>query len=118
MVTINLDGKEVDVPAGINIIEAAAIHGTEVPHYCYHPQLSVAGNCRMCLVEMGTPMRDRGTGEPILDKDGVQKIGWIPKPVIGCGTNVSPGMHVKTNSSMVTGSQRGYHGVPPCEPPS
>ncbi|MBT7406046.1 MAG: molybdopterin-dependent oxidoreductase [Opitutae bacterium] len=107
MVTINLDGKEVDVPAGINIIEAAAIHGTEVPHYCYHPQLSVAGNCRMCLVEMGTPMRDRGTGEAILDKDGVQKIGWIPKPVIGCGTNVSPGMHVKTNSSMVTGSQEG-----------
>lgn len=107
VVTINLDGKEVDVPAGINIIEAAAIHGTEVPHYCYHPQLSVAGNCRMCLVEMGTPMRDRGTGEAILDKDGVQKIGWIPKPVIGCGTNVSPGMHVKTNSSMVTGSQEG-----------
>lgn len=107
MVTINLDGKEVDVPAGINIIEAAAIHGTEVPHYCYHPQLSVAGNCRMCLVEMGTPMRDRGTGEAILDKDGVQKIGWIPKPVIGCGTNVSSGMHVKTNSSMVTGSQEG-----------
>jgi NADH-quinone oxidoreductase subunit G len=61
----------------------------------------------MCLVEMGTPMRDRGTGEAILDKDGVQKIGWIPKPVIGCGTNVSSGMHVKTNSSMVTGSQEG-----------
>ncbi|MDG0964580.1 MAG: 2Fe-2S iron-sulfur cluster-binding protein [Opitutales bacterium] len=107
MITINLDGKEVDVPAGINIIEAASIHGTEVPHYCYHPQLSVAGNCRMCLVEMGTPMRDRGTGEAILDQDGVQKIGWIPKPIIGCGTNVSPGMHIKTNSSMVKGSQEG-----------
>ena len=106
-VTIILDGKEVDVPAGINLVEAAAIHGTEVPHYCYHPQLSVAGNCRMCLVEMGTPMRDRGTGEPVLDENGVQKIGWVPKPVIGCGTNVSPGMHVKTNSSMVTDSREG-----------
>ena len=106
-VTINLDGKEVDVPAGINLVEAAAIHGTEVPHYCYHPQLSVAGNCRMCLVEMGTPMRDRGTGEPVLDDNGVQKIGWIPKPVIGCGTNVSAGMHVKTTSSMVTDSREG-----------
>lgn len=106
-VTINLDGKDVEVPAGINLVEAAAIHGTEVPHYCYHPQLSVAGNCRMCLVEMGTPMRDRGTGEAILDDNGVQKIGWIPKPVIGCGTNVSAGMHVKTKSSMVTDSREG-----------
>ena len=77
-VAINLDGQDVEVPAGINIVEAAAIHGTEVPHYCYHPQLSIAGNCRMCLVEMGTPMRDRGTGDAILDENGVQKIGWIP----------------------------------------
>jgi NADH-quinone oxidoreductase subunit G len=61
----------------------------------------------MCLVEMGNPMRDRGTGEPILDENGVQKIGWIPKPVIGCGTNVSPGMHIKTESSMVTDSREG-----------
>lgn len=107
MVTINLDGNEVEVPAGINLVEAAGIHGTEVPHYCYHPQLSVAGNCRMCLVEMGTPMRDRGTGEAILDENGVQKIGWIPKPIIGCGTNVSPGMHIKTKSPMVTDSREG-----------
>ena len=107
MVTINLDGNEVEVPAGINLVEAAGIHGTEVPHYCYHPQLSVAGNCRMCLVEMGTPMRDRGTGESILDENGVQKIGWIPKPIIGCGTNVSPGMHIKTKSPMVTDSREG-----------
>ncbi len=106
-VTINLDGNEVVVPAGINLVEAAAIHGTEVPHYCYHPQLTVAGNCRMCLVEMGTPMRDRATGDAILDEDGNQKIGWVPKPVIGCGTNVSPGMHVKTKSSMVTDSREG-----------
>ena len=106
-VTIFLDGKEVEVPAGINLVEAAAIHGTEVPHYCYHPQLSVAGNCRMCLVEMGTPMKDRGTGEAVLDDNGVQKIGWVPKPVIGCGTNVSAGMHVKTTSSMVTDSREG-----------
>ena len=49
-VNIILDGKEVEVPAGINLVEAAALHGTEVPHYCYHPQLSVAGNCRMCLL--------------------------------------------------------------------
>jgi NADH-quinone oxidoreductase subunit G len=107
VVTIILDGKEVEVPPGINLVEAVALHGKEIPHYCYHPQLSVAGNCRMCLVEMGMPMRDRGTGEAILEEDGSQKIGWIPKPVIGCGTNVSPGIHVNTESKMVTDSREG-----------
>jgi len=106
-VTINLNGNDVDVPSGINLVEAASMHGIEVPHYCYHPKLSVAGNCRMCLVEMGTPMRDRASGEPVLDENGIQKIGWVPKPVIGCGTNVSPGMHVKTASPMVNDSREG-----------
>ena len=106
-ITINLNGNDVDVPEGINLVEAASLHGIEVPHYCYHPKLSVAGNCRMCLVEMGTPMRDRASGEPILDDSGTQKIGWIPKPIIGCGTNVSPGMHVRTESSMVKHSREG-----------
>ena len=106
-VTIVLDGEEVDVPAGSNLVDAAALHSKEIPHYCYHPQLSVAGNCRMCLIEMGTPMRDRETGEPVLDEDGAPKIGWVPKPVIGCATTVSPGMHVKTISDKVTDCREG-----------
>lgn len=76
LVVISLNGVEVEVPNGINAVEAAALHGKEVPHYCYHPKLSVAGNCRMCLVEMGTPMRDRGTGDPILEEDGTPK-DWV-----------------------------------------
>jgi NADH-quinone oxidoreductase subunit G len=107
MVTITLNGKEVEVPNGINAVEAAALHGSEVPHYCYHPKLSVAGNCRMCLVEMGTPMRDRATGDPILEEDGNPKIGWVPKPVIGCATNVSPGMHLRTESDLVNECREG-----------
>ena len=106
-VTIVLDGEEVEVPAGINLVDAAALFKKEIPHYCYHPQLSVAGNCRMCLIEMGTPMRDRGTGEAILNEDGSPKIGWVPKPVIGCATTVSPGMHVKTISEKVTDCREG-----------
>ena len=106
-VSIVLDGEEVDVPAGINLVDAAALFKKEIPHYCYHPQLSVAGNCRMCLIEMGTPMRDRGTGEAILNEDGSPKIGWVPKPVIGCATTVSPGMHVKTISDKVTDCREG-----------
>ncbi len=107
LVTINMDGREVEVPAGMNLVDAAALHGKEIPHYCYHPQLSVAGNCRMCLIEMGTPMRNRETGDSILDDEGKAKIGWVPKPVIGCATNVSPGMHVKTESPKVTDCREG-----------
>jgi len=106
-IPIVLDGKEVEVPEGINLVDAAALHGKEIPHYCYHPQLSVAGNCRMCLIEMGTPMRNRETGEAIFEEDGSPKIGWVPKPVIGCATNVSPGMHVKTESEKVLDCREG-----------
>lgn len=106
-VEIFVDGQHVKVPPGINAIEAAKIAGKEIPHYCYHPKLSVVGNCRMCLMEMGTPMRDRETGEPILEEDGSQKIGWIPKPVIGCSTNVSPGMRIKTDSDLVKDCREG-----------
>ncbi len=108
-ITINIDGQDVDVPKGINIIEAVKRvgKGKEVPHYCYHPKLSIAGNCRMCMVEMGMPMRDRATGEAILEEDGSPKIGWMPKPTIGCATNASPGMHIRTNTEMVKESRNG-----------
>jgi len=108
-ITINIDGDDVQVPKGINIIEAVKMvgKGKEVPHYCYHPKLSIAGNCRMCMVEMGMPMRDRATGEAILEEDGSPKIGWMPKPTIGCATNASPGMHIRTSSEMVKESRNG-----------
>ena len=61
----------------------------------------------MCLIEMGTPMLDRASGEAILNEDGSPKIGWVPKPVIGCATNVSPGMHVNTESENVKGCREG-----------
>ena len=52
MPTIKIDGKEMEVPAGITILLACEMAGIEVPRFCYHERLSVAGNCRMCLVEM------------------------------------------------------------------
>lgn len=108
LVTVNIDGKEVEVPKGTNVIEAARMVGVDVPHYCYHPKLTIAGNCRMCLIELGMPAVDRATREPIMDEaTGKQKINWIPRPQIGCGTNVSPGMHVKTQSAMVKECREG-----------
>ena len=108
-ITITVDGQRAQVPKGVNVIEAMRVVGKEkaIPHYCYHPKLSVVGNCRMCLVEVGNPMRDRESGEPILDDSGEPKIGWIPKPVIACSTHVIEGMHVRTDSPTVLECRNG-----------
>lgn len=81
--------------------------GAEVPHYCYHPKLSVVGNCRMCLVEMGMPLRNRETGEAELDENGKPKIGWMPRPAIACATNASPGLHIRTKTESVKAMREG-----------
>jgi NADH-quinone oxidoreductase subunit G len=108
LVTVNIDGREIAVPKGTNVIEAARLVGVDVPHYCYHPKLSVVGNCRMCLVEMGLPAVDPATKVPIMDPaTGRQKINWIPRPQIGCGTNASPGLHIRTTSPMVKDCREG-----------
>ena len=98
LITVNIDGQDIQVPPGTNMVEAAAMVGKEIPHYCYHPKLSIAGNCRMCLVEMGMPGRDRVTGEPLVNEDGSPKVMWMPGPAIACGTKAAPGMHIKTDS--------------------
>lgn len=107
LLTVNIDGNEIAVPKGTNMIEAAALLDIEIPHYCYHPKLTVVGNCRMCLVEIGMPMKDRGTNEPILDENGVQKIGWMPRPAIACATNASPGLHMRTTTDLVKDCRNG-----------
>ena len=102
LVTVNVDGKDIAVPKGTNMIEAARLASVEVPHYCYHPKLTVAGNCRMCLVEMGMPAVDPATKAPIMDPaTGKQKINWMPRPTIACATNASPGLHIRTNTPAV-----------------
>ncbi len=108
MVTINIDGKDFEVPDGMNLVDACESVGVEVPHYCYHPHLTVSGNCRMCLVEMGTPMRDRATGDPIMDDEtGKQKIGWMPKPAIACASKAANGVHIKTKSELTESCREG-----------
>jgi NADH-quinone oxidoreductase subunit G len=52
MVEIEIDGKKVEVPAGSMVMDAANKLGTYIPHFCYHKKLSIAANCRMCLVEV------------------------------------------------------------------
>ena len=108
LVTVNIDGREIAVPKGTNVIEAARLVGVDVPHYCYHPKLTVVGNCRMCLVEMGLPAADPATKAPIMDPaTGKQKINWIPRPQIGCATNASPGLHIRTQTPQIKDCREG-----------
>jgi NADH-quinone oxidoreductase subunit G len=108
LITVNIDGREIAVPRGTNVIEAAKRLGVDVPHYCYHPKLTVVGNCRMCLVEMGLPAVDPATKAAVMDPaTGKQKVNWMPRPTIACATNVSPGLHIRTASPMVRDCQQG-----------
>ena len=108
LITVNIDGREIAVPKGTNMIEAARLLGIEVPHFCYHPKLSVAGNCRMCLVETGTPSLDPATKQPVIDPaTGRAKINWASKPAIACFTNAAPGLHIRTSTPLVRECREG-----------
>jgi NADH-quinone oxidoreductase subunit G len=114
-IRIKIDGREVDVPKmtpdwqgkpqPTTMLQACLYAGIELPHYCYHPKLPIAGNCRMCLVEFGTPAigPDR---KPLLNPDGTPKISrsvlpyepGTPRGAIGCASPISPGMEIYPSS--------------------
>ncbi|MGY6588842.1 MAG: NADH-quinone oxidoreductase subunit NuoG [Wenzhouxiangella sp.] len=85
LVTLEIDGQSVEVARGSMIIEAADRIGVDIPRFCYHPKLSIAANCRMCLVD-------------------VEK---APKPLPACATPVADGMKVFTESRRAVDAQRG-----------
>ncbi len=100
-VTVFIDEKPYEVPAGMNLVQAVKeFADTDVPVFCYHPKMKPVGMCRMCLVELGTPMHDRATGEAVME-NGQPKIGWNPKLQTACTSNVSEGLRVRTSSALV-----------------
>jgi NADH-quinone oxidoreductase subunit G len=115
-IKVKVDGHEIEVPRLMadwsgklmptTMIQACELVKVDVPHYCYHPKLPVAGNCRMCLVEFGTPALgpDR---KPILNPDGTPKIVKSPRPAIACATLISPGMEIYTNTTGVKQMREG-----------
>jgi NADH-quinone oxidoreductase subunit G len=116
-IKVKVDGCEVEVPKTTpdpitgkpiptTMIQACAAMKVDVPHYCYHPKLPVAGNCRMCLVEFGTPAMgpDR---KPVVNPDGTPKIAKSPRPAIACATPISPGMEIYTNTPAVKQMREG-----------
>ena len=103
---VQIDGVWHQFPKGTRVIEACEQAGSYVPRYCYHKKLSSPGNCRMCLIEMGFP-RLGPDRKPELGADGKPVINWIPRPQISCAQDVSEGMAVRTNSTLVKECQRG-----------
>ncbi len=98
MVTLKIDQQTVTVPVGTLIVDAARKAGINIPVFCYHPKMEPAGMCRMCLVEIGYPVRNRVTGELDTNEDGTVKIGFSPKLETSCTTPVSEGMVVRTTT--------------------
>jgi NADH-quinone oxidoreductase subunit G len=86
MPKVTVDGTEIEVPAGATVLQACELAGKEIPRFCYHERLSIAGNCRMCLVEVAP---------------------GPPKPQASCALPASEGQIIKTNSPMVKKAREG-----------
>ncbi|NLR38266.1 NADH-quinone oxidoreductase subunit NuoG [Novosphingobium sp. ERW19] len=86
MPKVKVDGVELEVPAGATVLQACELAGKEIPRFCYHERLSIAGNCRMCLVEV---------------KPGP------PKPQASCALPASEGQEIRTDSEMVKKAREG-----------
>ncbi|WP_340119137.1 NADH-quinone oxidoreductase subunit NuoG [Pelagibius sp. 7325] len=85
MPKLTIDGKEIEVADGLSVLQACELAGVEIPRFCYHDRLSVAGNCRMCLVEMER----------------------APKPIASCAMPVGEGMVIKTDTDKVKKARNG-----------
>ena len=105
-VTLIIDGHSLTVPAGTLVVDAAKKIGIDIPVFCYHPKMEPVGMCRMCLVDIGRPMIDRATRQPVLNEDGSPKIQFGPKLDTACTTPVSDGMVIVTQSQKVADARR------------
>ena len=85
MLKLKINNKELEVEEGLTVLQACEEAGVEIPRFCYHERLSIAGNCRMCLVEM--------------EKS--------PKPIASCAMPATNGMNIKTNTPMVEKARKG-----------
>jgi NADH-quinone oxidoreductase subunit G len=105
-VTLTIDGKQVTVPEGTLVADAAKMIGIDIPVFCHHPKLEPVGMCRMCLVEIGRPVRDRATGQFLME-NGAPKIQFMPKLETACTNKVEDGLVVLTQSEKAIEGQKG-----------
>ncbi len=104
-VNLTINGKQVTVPEGTLVADAAHVAGIDIPVFCHHPKLEPVGMCRMCLVEIGRPMIDRNTGQVMME-NGQPKIQFLPKLETACTNRVSEGMVVLTQTEKAREGQR------------
>ena len=85
MFKLKVNNKDIEIEEGLTVLQACEKAGVEIPRFCYHERLSIAGNCRMCLVEM--------------EKS--------PKPIASCAITAIEGMNIKTNTPLVEKARKG-----------
>jgi NADH-quinone oxidoreductase subunit G len=96
MPTVLIDGQAHEFEPGERLLQFCLDRGVEIPHFCYHPALSVPANCRQCLVKVGTPVINRETRQPELDEAGRPRVQYMPKLQPGCALDMADGMVVHT----------------------
>ncbi len=106
-VNVQINGKWYRFPKGTRIADACNSVGAHVPCFCYHPKLTVAGSCRMCLVEQGMPPRLAPGATPTYDENGYQPIQWMPRAVIACANTVAENMGIRTEGKLTSEARRG-----------
>ncbi len=106
MINLTIDGHSVSVPEGTLIVNAAKKIGIDIPVFCYHPKMEPVGMCRMCLVDIGRPVVDRTTNQPVLNPDGTPKLNYGPKLETACTTPVAEGMVVDGLSEKVRAARK------------
>jgi NADH-quinone oxidoreductase subunit G len=97
MPTVHIDGQTYEFEKGQQLLQFCLDNGLELPHFCYHPALSVPANCRQCLVKVGSPARNRETGEVVIGEEGKPVINYFPKLQTSCSLDMTDGMVVHTH---------------------
>lgn len=108
MPKVIIDGEEYAFEGRPGLLQFCLDQGIELPHFCYHPSMSVPANCRQCLVDVGAPVRDRETGEFQLDENGEKVVRYFPKLQTSCSHVISDGqvVHTARSSEKVERAQR------------
>ncbi len=106
-VNVQINGTWYRFPKGTRIADACNSVGAHVPCFCYHPKLSIAGSCRMCLVEQGMPPRLAPGATPTYGEDGYLPIQWMPRAVIACANTVAENMGIRTDGKLCAEARRG-----------
>ncbi len=97
MAEIFIDNQRFEFTGTVKVLQFILDKGLDLPHFCYHPALSIPANCRQCYVEAGMPVFNKETNAYDLDENGQRVIRWFPKLMTACNTDASDGMVVKTH---------------------